>query len=132
MTNGVFDILHAGHLRYLEAAAALGDRLLVAVNSDESVQRLKGPTRPVNALAMRMELLAGLRAVDWVTSFGEDTPLRLIAAMKPDVLVKGGDYQVENIVGAREVMARGGQVLALPFHEGHSTTTLIAAMGRSS
>lgn len=132
MTNGCFDLLHAGHLRYLEAAATLGDRLLVAVNTDESVRRLKGPSRPVNSTATRMELLAGLRAVDWVTSFGEDTPLRLINTVAPDVLVKGGDYVPGNIVGAREVLARGGKVLTLPFHAGHSTTALIAAIGRSA
>lgn len=131
MTNGCFDLLHVGHLRYLEAAAALGDRLIVAVNSDASVKRLKGPSRPVNDTATRMEVLAGLRAVDWVTVFEEDTPQRLIAAVAPDVLVKGGDYTVAQIAGASEVLARGGQVLTLPFHDGHSTTGLIAALERA-
>lgn len=131
MTNGCFDILHPGHLRYLEAAAALGHRLIVAVNTDESVRRLKGPTRPVNPCALRMEMLAGLRAVDWVTSFEEDTPLRLVCAVAPDVLVKGGDYALESIVGASEVLARGGKVIALPFHEGHSTTAIIKALEHS-
>lgn len=130
MTNGCFDLLHVGHLRYLEAAAALGDRLIVAVNTDASVKRLKGPSRPINSTATRMEVLAGLRAVDWVTAFEEDTPQRLIAAVGPDVLVKGGDYTVDQIAGAAEVLARGGRVLTLPFHEGHSTTGLIAALGQ--
>lgn len=131
MTNGCFDLLHVGHLRYLEAAAALGDRLIVAVNSDASVKRLKGPSRPVNDTATRMEVLAGLRAVDWVTVFEEDTPQRLISAVAPDVLVKGGDYTVAQIAGASEVLARGGQVLTLPFHDGHSTSGLIAALERA-
>lgn len=127
MTNGCFDILHAGHVRYLEDAAALGDRLVVAVNTDASVRRLKGPTRPVNSLAQRLEVLAGLRAVDWVVAFDEDTPRRLIKAVAPDILVKGGDYRIEDIAGADEVLARGGQVLTLPFHEGLSTTRIIDA-----
>ena len=128
MTNGCFDLLHVGHLRYLEAAAALGDRLIVAVNTDASVKRLKGPARPVNSTVTRMEVLAGLRAVDWVTAFDEDTPQRLIAAVGPDVLVKGGDYRVDQIAGGADVLARGGRVLTLPFHEGHSTTALLAAL----
>ena len=126
MTNGCFDLLHPGHVRYLAQAAALGDRLLVAVNSDDSVRRLKGAGRPVNPLASRMEVLAGLRAVDWVVAFDEDTPLELIRALAPDVLVKGGDYSIDTIVGAPEVLARGGQVLALPYHEGHSSTAVLA------
>ena len=131
MTNGCFDLLHPGHVRYLAAAAALGDRLLVAVNSDASVQRLKGPGRPVNPLESRMEVLAGLRAVDWVVPFEDDTPLELIRLLAPDVLVKGGDYSLETIVGAQETLARGGQVEVLPFHEGHSSTAMIAsAAGR--
>jgi D-beta-D-heptose 7-phosphate kinase/D-beta-D-heptose 1-phosphate adenosyltransferase len=127
MTNGCFDLLHAGHVRYLNAAAGLGSRLLVAVNSDASVQRLKGPTRPINPLHARMEVLAGLRSVDWVTSFEEDTPQDLIELVAPDVLVKGEDYATENIVGAAAVLARGGQVLTLPYHSGYSSTRLIAA-----
>lgn len=131
MTNGCFDLLHVGHLRYLEDAAALGDRLVVAVNTDDSVRRLKGPSRPVNNTASRMEVLAGLRAVDWVIPFAEDTPERLIAAVAPDVLVKGGDYRIDQIAGASAVLARGGQVLTLAFHDGHSTTGLIAALERT-
>lgn len=125
MTNGCFDILHVGHVRYLEEAAALGDRLLVAVNSDESVKRLKGPSRPLNSLHHRMEVLQRLAAVDWVVPFDTDTPRELIAAVLPDVLVKGGDYRVEDIAGAQEVLAAGGRVLTLAFHAGHSTTDLI-------
>lgn len=125
MTNGCFDILHAGHVRYLEDAAALGDRLIVAVNTDASVRRLKGPTRPVNPLAQRLEVLAGLRAVDWVVPFDEDTPQRLIAAIGPDVLVKGGDYRIADIAGAEDVLRRGGQVLTLPYHDGLSTTRIL-------
>lgn len=127
MTNGCFDLLHAGHVRYLEEAATLGDRLVVAVNTDASVRRLKGPTRPVNPLAQRMEVLAGLRAVDWVVPFDEDTPRRLIAAIGPDVLIKGGDYRVADIAGADEVLERGGQVLTLPYHDGLSTTRILDA-----
>ncbi len=121
MTNGVFDILHAGHVRYLRAAAALGDRLVVAVNDDASVRRLKGAARPVNALAQRMEVLAALGVVDWVVPFAEDTPERLICAVRPDVLVKGGDYRVEEIAGG----GCAGQTRVLPFADGHSTTGLI-------
>jgi D-beta-D-heptose 7-phosphate kinase/D-beta-D-heptose 1-phosphate adenosyltransferase len=121
MTNGVFDILHAGHVRYLREAAALGDRLIVAVNDDDSVRRLKGGGRPVNPLAQRMEVLAALGVVDWVVPFSEDTPERLVCAVRPDVLVKGGDYRVEEIAG-REC---AGQTRVLPFAEGHSTTGLI-------
>ena len=126
MTNGCFDILHVGHVRYLEQAAALGDRLIVAVNTDASVQRLKGPDRPVNTLNDRMEVLQRLASVDWVIAFDEDTPRDLIAAVQPDILVKGGDYEPSAIVGAREVLAAGGQVLTLPFHAGHSTTAVLA------
>lgn len=133
MTNGCFDVLHVGHVRYLEQAAALGDRLIVAVNTDASVQRLKGTGRPVNTLSDRMEVLQRLAAVDWVVAFDEDTPRDLIAAVLPDILVKGGDYEVSAIAGASEVLAAGGQVLTLPFHEGHSTTAMLArgAAGRA-
>ncbi|MSR13535.1 MAG: bifunctional D-glycero-beta-D-manno-heptose-7-phosphate kinase/D-glycero-beta-D-manno-heptose 1-phosphate adenylyltransferase HldE [Gammaproteobacteria bacterium] len=127
MTNGCFDLLHTGHVRYLEAAAALGDRLVVAVNSDASVARLKGAERPINSLADRLEVLSRLRAVDWVTSFDADTPHELIATLRPDVLVKGGDYQLEDIVGGSEVIAAGGRVLSLPFHPGYSSSRIIAA-----
>jgi len=125
MTNGCFDVLHIGHLRYLEEARALGDALIVAVNDDASVRRLKGDSRPLNGLADRMGLLAGLRCVDAVVAFSEDTPARLIEAVGPDVLVKGGDYCVDQIAGADSVMARGGEVQVLAFHDGYSTTGLI-------
>jgi D-beta-D-heptose 7-phosphate kinase/D-beta-D-heptose 1-phosphate adenosyltransferase len=127
MTNGCFDVLHAGHVRYLEAAAALGERLIVAVNSDESVRRLKGAGRPLNPVESRMEVLGRLRAVDWVVAFEEDTPRALIAEVLPDVLVKGGDYQIGDIAGAQEVSAAGGRVLTLPYHEGFSSTRVIEA-----
>lgn len=125
MTNGCFDVLHIGHLRYLQAARELGDALVVAVNTDASVQTLKGPSRPLNACADRMELLAGLACVDYVVPFAEATPQRLIAAVLPQVLVKGGDYTVAQIAGASEVLAAGGQVEVLKFYEGYSTTGLI-------
>lgn len=125
MTNGCFDVLHPGHIRYLRQARALGDRLIVAVNDDASVRRLKGADRPVNALADRMALLAALDGVDWVVPFGEDTPERLIGAVVPDVLVKGGDYTVQQIAGAGCVQAAGGEVCVLPFVAGYSTTSLL-------
>ncbi len=128
MTNGCFDILHAGHVSYLENARKLGDRLIVAVNSDESVKRLKGESRPVNPLSQRMAVLAGLGAVDWVVPFEEDTPQRLIASLLPDLLVKGGDYQVHEIAGGAEVIAAGGQVKVLNFEDGCSTSNIIAAI----
>lgn len=124
MTNGCFDILHPGHIQYLEQAKALGDRLIVAVNTDDSVSRLKGPERPVNPLGARMEVLSGLRAVDWVVPFSEDTPERLIQAILPDVLVKGGDYTVETVAGHKIVLQAGGDVVILPLREGYSTTQL--------
>lgn len=126
MTNGCFDILHAGHVSYLEAAAKLGDRLIVAVNDDASVSRLKGPGRPINNVSRRMAVLAGLAAVDWVVPFSEDTPQRLIAGLLPDILVKGGDYKVEEIAGGQEVMDNGGEVRVLHFEEGVSTTGIIS------
>jgi D-beta-D-heptose 7-phosphate kinase/D-beta-D-heptose 1-phosphate adenosyltransferase len=125
MTNGCFDILHPGHIRYLREAKALGDRLVVAVNSDASVKALKGDSRPVNGLAVRMEMLAALESVDWVVAFEEETPESLICAVKPDVLVKGGDYQPDQIAGSRCVWDNGGEVLVLNFWEGHSTTKII-------
>ena len=125
MTNGCFDILHVGHVAYLEEAKSLGDRLIVAVNDDDSVRRLKGEGRPINALEDRMLVLAGLAAVDWVVPFGEDTPRNLIASILPDVLVKGGDYEPEAIAGAKEVLANGGSVRVLSFRDGHSTTRII-------
>ncbi|MDF1796585.1 MAG: bifunctional D-glycero-beta-D-manno-heptose-7-phosphate kinase/D-glycero-beta-D-manno-heptose 1-phosphate adenylyltransferase HldE [Coxiellaceae bacterium] len=125
MTNGCFDILHAGHVQYLQQAKQLGDRLLIAVNDDESVRQLKGDSRPLNTLQDRMELLAAMRDVDWVVPFSEDTPRRLFGRLMPDVLVKGGDYTVEQIAGAQEVMANGGQVTVLDFKPGCSTTNLV-------
>lgn len=124
-TNGVFDILHAGHVRYLELARREGDLLVVGVNSDESVRRLKGPKRPVNALADRMAVLAGLQSVDYVVAFEEDTPLKLIEAVQPDVLVKGADYAGKEVVGREIVESRGGKVVLAPFLEGRSTTGII-------
>ncbi|AJR02036.1 bifunctional D-glycero-beta-D-manno-heptose-7-phosphate kinase/D-glycero-beta-D-manno-heptose 1-phosphate adenylyltransferase HldE [Hafnia paralvei] len=125
MTNGVFDILHAGHVSYLANARKLGDRLIVAVNSDASTKRLKGEERPVNALAQRMIVLAALEAVDWVISFEEDTPQRIISEVLPDLLVKGGDYKPEDIAGGKEVIAAGGEVRVLNFEDGCSTTNII-------
>lgn len=125
MTNGCFDILHAGHVSYLSEAAKLGDRLIVAVNDDASVKRLKGSGRPVNPVDRRMAVLAGLGAVDWVVSFSEDTPQRLIANLLPNILVKGGDYEVADIAGGKEVLQAGGQVEVLNFEEGISTTEII-------
>jgi rfaE bifunctional protein nucleotidyltransferase chain/domain len=124
-TNGCFDILHVGHVRYLAAARALGDALLVAVNSDRSVRALKGPGRPVMNVAERAEMLAALAAVDFVTVFEEDSPRRLIGELLPDILVKGGDYALDEIHGREEVESAGGRVLALPFVEGASTTGVI-------
>lgn len=125
-TNGVFDILHRGHVRYLEEARAEGVCLVVGVNSDASARRLgKGPDRPINPQADRMAVLAGLAAVDFVTVFDQDTPLRLIESLAPDVLVKGGDWPVARMVGADLVQARGGRVLSIPFRHERSTTALL-------
>ena len=128
MTNGCFDILHAGHVSYMNHAAELGDRLIVAVNTDESVKRLKGPGRPVNPTDRRMAVLAGLGAVDWVVPFSEDTPQRLISEVLPSILVKGGDYKPEEIAGGEEVIAAGGEVKVLNFEDGCSTTEIIKAI----
>jgi rfaE bifunctional protein nucleotidyltransferase chain/domain len=125
-TNGVFDILHRGHVTYLAEARALGSSMIVALNSDASVRRLgKGADRPVNALADRMAVVAALESVDLVTFFEEDTPLELILACRPEVLVKGGDWPVERIVGAREVLSWGGSVHSIPFVHERSTTSLL-------
>ncbi len=124
-TNGCFDILHAGHVAYLEEARALGDRLIVAVNDDASVARIKGDGRPVNPLEQRMRVLAGLAAVDWVVGFSQDTPEALLAQLKPDVLVKGGDYGVEEVVGAELVTSYGGDVRVLSLVEDCSTTAIV-------
>ncbi len=128
MTNGCFDLLHAGHVEYLEQARRLGDRLLVAVNSDASVTRLKGAGRPVNSLQSRMRLLAALACVDWVTAFDADTPAEMVALVRPEVLVKGGDYRIDQVVGAEMVQSYGGRVEVLPYVAGHSTTAMVAAI----
>lgn len=128
MTNGCFDIIHAGHVSYLNSARELGDRLIVAVNSDESVRGLKGDGRPVNPLERRMAVLAGLGAVDWVVPFNEPTPQSLIAEVLPDLLVKGGDYKPQEIAGGEEVIANGGEVKVLQFENGCSTTEIIKAI----
>ncbi|ACE86096.1 bifunctional D-glycero-beta-D-manno-heptose-7-phosphate kinase/D-glycero-beta-D-manno-heptose 1-phosphate adenylyltransferase HldE [Cellvibrio japonicus] len=124
-TNGCFDIIHAGHVGYLEEARKLGHRLVVAVNSDASVKRLKGDGRPINTLDRRMAVLAGLEAVDWVIGFDEDTPERLIDTLKPDILVKGGDYREDQVVGAPIVKTYGGQVKVLSFFDNCSTTSIV-------
>ena len=129
MTNGCFDILHVGHVAYLEEAKALGDRLIVAVNDNDSVRRLKGADRPLNTLDDRMSVLAGLAAVDWVVPFSEDTPERLISSLLPDVLVKGGDYKVDEIAGSISVLDNGGEVRVLAFREGHSSSQIIEKLG---
>lgn len=129
VTNGCFDLLHAGHVQYLQQARALGDRLIVLVNTDESVRRLKGPGRPINSTDRRMLVLAALQCVDWVTPFDADTPREWIAAIGPDVLVKGGDYRdITLIAGHEHVLARGGEVRILNYVEGCSTTGLIEAI----
>lgn len=124
-TNGCFDILHAGHLDLLAKAAAMGDVLVVGINSDDSVRRLKGPERPVNDEAFRARMLASLSMVDGVTIFDEDTPGDLIASILPDILVKGGDYNPEDVVGGETVTGHGGRVEIVPLVEGYSTTDLI-------
>jgi rfaE bifunctional protein nucleotidyltransferase chain/domain len=128
-TNGCFDILHAGHVQYLEAARALGDILIVGLNSDASVKRLKGASRPINSQQNRAIVLAGLEAVSYVVVFDEDTPYKLIEALLPNILVKGGDWQESCIVGADIVRAKGGKVISLPYWEGLSTTKIINSLG---
>lgn len=129
-TNGCFDILHAGHIAYLKEAKKLGDILVIGVNTDESVKRLKGTGRPINSLEDRLTLLSALEDVDYVIPFREDTPLELIKKIEPDVLVKGGDYQIDTIVGAKEVAERGGRVQVLPFVKGRSTTGILEKIQR--
>ncbi|MCW8886947.1 MAG: D-glycero-beta-D-manno-heptose 1-phosphate adenylyltransferase, partial [Motiliproteus sp.] len=130
MTNGCFDILHAGHVQYLEQARSLGDKLIVAVNSDDSVVRLKGPERPINPLEQRMAVLSGLGSVDWVIPFGkdseDDTPRDLICELLPDILVKGGDYQADQVAGGECVIENGGEVVILDFVDGCSTTNIVS------
>ena len=128
LTNGCFDLLHPGHVRYLSKARSLGDRLAVAVNADATVAKLKGPGHPLLPLEERMEILAALEVVDDVLSFEEETPARIIESLVPDVLVKGGDWAPEAIVGKETVEAAGGRVLSLPFAAGYSTTALIQAI----
>ena len=125
MTNGCFDIIHAGHINYLIKARSLGDRLIVAVNDDESVRRLKGDSRPINSIKNRMTVLSALACVDWVVPFGEDTPEQLISMFKPDILVKGGDYAEAQIAGATSVKNSGGDVIILPFEKGCSTSLIL-------
>lgn len=127
-TNGCFDILHRGHVTYLNQARDLGDLLIVGINSDESVKRLKGPERPVNMLEDRAYVLSALKSVDYVIPFEEDTPLNLINLIMPDILVKGGDYTIDRIVGAQEVLAHGGRVEIIPFVPGKSTSAIIDAI----
>ncbi|MDB4905768.1 MAG: rfaE bifunctional protein [Gemmatimonadetes bacterium] len=131
-TNGVFDLLHPGHVDVLVGARRHGDALMVGLNSDDSVRRLKGPTRPVRSEAERAYVLASLAAVDAVVVFGQDTPLDLIRHLEPDVLVKGGDYTEDTIVGAPDVRARGGDVIVIPLTPGHSTTATIAKLKGSN
>jgi len=131
-TNGVFDLLHAGHIDLLTAARALGDRLIVALNSDGSVRRLKGPARPVRSEADRAYVVAALEAVNAVTVFDQDTPLEIVLALRPDVLVKGGDYSLDTIVGRREVESWGGRVHVVPLTAGQSTTRIIEALRAGS
>jgi rfaE bifunctional protein nucleotidyltransferase chain/domain len=124
-TNGVFDLLHPGHIDVLVGARSRGDALVVGINSDASVKRLKGPERPVRSEADRAFVLASLEAVDAVCVFDEDTPLELVRALRPDVIVKGGDYTPENVVGAAEVRSWGGECVIIPLTPGHSTTSII-------
>ena len=124
-TNGCFDILHVGHARYLEEAKALGDVLLFGLNSDESIARIKDPKRPILPEAERKEMLLALSSVDFVMTFDEDTPYELIKEVKPDILVKGGDWSVDQIVGSDVVLENGGEVKSLSFFEGHSTTDIV-------
>lgn len=124
-TNGCFDLLHVGHIRYLQEARRLGDYLVIGVNADASVKRLKGPTRPIQSEADRAEILAALGAVDMTVIFEEDTPEELIKIVKPDILVKGGDWKIDQIVGAPFVQSYGGQVMSLQFVDGKSTTKII-------
>ena len=124
-TNGVFDLLHPGHVDVLAAARSRGDALIVGINSDQSVARLKGPDRPVRNQAERSYVLAALEAVDMVVLFEQDTPLELVRALRPDVIVKGGDYTVDSIVGASEVQGWGGEVVVVPLTPGQSTSSII-------
>lgn len=130
-TNGVFDLLHSGHIDLLFAARETADVLIVGINSDASVRRLKGPDRPIRSESERAYVLAGVEAVDLVVIFSEDTPLELVKLLEPDVIVKGGDYNEATIVGASEVRSRGGQVVVVPLTPGQSTTAIIGKLGES-
>lgn len=129
-TNGCFDLLHPGHVQYLEDVRALGDFLVVGLNSDASVARLKGPSRPLQDERARAMILLGLRSVDAVVRFDEDTPLELITALQPDILAKGGDYTPETVVGREVVEARGGRLVLIPFLPGYSTSTIVDRIKR--
>jgi len=131
-TNGCFDILHAGHIRLFREAKKQGDVLMVALNDDESVRRLKGPSRPVFPLEERWEMLEAIEDIDYLTSFGEDSPQRIIAALLPDVLAKGGDWKPEEVIGRKEVEAAGGRVVIVPYKKGHSSSSLIRKIVRLS
>jgi rfaE bifunctional protein nucleotidyltransferase chain/domain len=131
-TNGCFDLLHIGHVRYLQEARKQGDLLVVGVNSDSSVKRLKGPQRPIQNESDRAEILAALACVDYAVIFEDDTPLNLIKELQPQVLVKGGDWKPENIVGSDVVLANGGKVLSLQFVDGRSTTNIVTKIENDS
>ena len=124
-TNGVFDLIHIGHISYLSKAAELGDKLVIGLNADSSVKRLKGDSRPINGQDSRAVLLASFFFVDAVVLFEEDTPLNLITTLMPDILIKGADYTIDNIVGAKEILANGGEVKTITFVEGYSSTSII-------
>lgn len=130
-TNGCFDILHVGHVTYLATAKSLGDLLIVAVNSDNSIKRLKGESRPINTVEDRMLMLSALESVDYVFAFGEDTPINAIKEINPDILVKGGDYTIETIVGSDYVLDQGGRVETIPLVAGKSTTHIIDKLNKT-
>lgn len=130
-TNGCFDILHAGHVDYLEKAAKLGDVLILGINDDDSVKRLKGESRPIHSLSNRIKVMSALEAIDFVVAFSEDTPIELIKLINPDTLVKGGDYTIENIVGAKHVLEQGGEVKTIDFVINTSTTNIIKTVQKA-
>jgi D-beta-D-heptose 7-phosphate kinase/D-beta-D-heptose 1-phosphate adenosyltransferase len=129
-TNGCFDLLHAGHVRLFQEAKKWGDILIVALNDDASVRRIKGPSRPIFPLAERWEILEAMKDIDFLTSFSEDTPQKIIASLLPDVLVKGGDWRPEKVVGKEEVEAAGGKVVTVPYLRGHSSSSIIKKISR--
>lgn len=130
-TNGCFDILHAGHVDYLEKAAKLGDVLILGINDDDSVKRLKGESRPIHSLSNRIKVMSALEAIDFVVAFSEDTPIELIKLINPDTLVKGGDYTIDNIVGAKHVLEQGGEVKTIDFVINTSTTNIIKTVQKA-